>query len=205
MFDKAEVIENFLNKEDFEELSTLTLEDVKDNEKKVYHNRIWKDGTIESDCIKSESIKRLHKNYHSVAIKILNKYAPRKTELYQYSDFHIVKAGSNFSFPIHTDTHNKLLSGVVYLTPKKNMGTTLYSTDKKKSKTIEWKQNKALFFSRTDDTLHSYSSDSISDRITLIYNLMTVDLKGVCKAEKKFYPYIYLKLKLNNFFNFDVK
>ena len=134
MFDKTEVIENFLNKEDFEELSTLTLEDVKDNEKKVYHNRIWKDGTIESDCIKSESIKRLHKNYHSVAIKILNKYAPRKTELYQYSDFHIVKAGPNFSFPIHTDTYNKLLSGVVYLTPKKNMGTTLYSTDKKKVK-----------------------------------------------------------------------
>ena len=199
MFHKAEVIDNFLNKEDFKELSTLTLEDVKDNEKKVYHNRIYKDGTVESGCIKDESIKRLHKNYHSIAIKILAKYAPQKIELYHYSDFHIVKAGSNFSFPIHSDTHNKLLSGVIYLVPENNMGTTLYSADKKKSKIIEWKQNRALFFSRTDNTPHSYSSDSISDRITLIYNLMTLDIKGVCKAEKTFYPYVYFKLKLNRY------
>jgi hypothetical protein len=199
VFHKAEVIDNFLNKEDFKELSTLTLEDVKDNEKKVYHNRIYKDGTVESGCIKDESIKRLHKNYHSIAIKILAKYAPQKIELYHYSDFHIVKAGSNFSFPIHSDTHNKLLSGVIYLVPENNMGTTLYSADKKKSKIIEWKQNRALFFSRTDNTPHSYSSDSISDRITLIYNLMTLDIKGVCKAEKTFYPYVYFKLKLNRY------
>jgi hypothetical protein len=199
VFHKAEVIDNFLNKEDFKELSTLKLEDVKDDEKKVYHNRIYKDGTVESGCIKDESIKRLHKNYHSIAIKILTKYAPQKIELYHYSDFHIVKAGSNFSFPIHSDTHNKLLSGVVYLVPENNMGTTLYSADKKKNKVIEWKQNRALFFSRTDNTPHSYSSDSISDRITLIYNLMTLDIKGVCKAEKTFYPYVYFKLKLNKY------
>lgn len=199
MFYKTEVIDNFLNKEDFEELSSLTLEDVKDNEKKIYHNRIYKDGNVESSCIKDESIKRLHKNYHLIAIKILTKLAPQKVELYHYSNFHIVKAGSNFSFPIHSDTHNKLLSGVVYLAPEKNMGTTLYSADKKVSKIIEWKQNRALFFSRTANTPHSYSSDSISDKITLIYNLMTLDIKGVCKAEKTFYPYVYFKSKLNKY------
>ena len=199
MFQKIEVIDNFLTDEDFQELSAIKLEDVKNNEKKVYHNRIFKNGTIESSCIENNTIKRLNDNYHSMAIEILKKYAPQKVELYQYSDFHIVIAGSNFSFPIHSDTPNKLLSGVVYLVPEKNMGTTLYSVDKKKSKNIEWKQNRALFFSRTENTPHSYKSDSISNRITLIYNLMTVDIKSVCKAEKTFYPYIYIKLKINKF------
>ena len=199
MFDKIDVIDNFLTQQDFNELCSINLKNVNNDEKKVYHNRIYKDGTVESGCIKDESIKRLHKNYHLIAIKILTKLAPQKVELYHYSDFHIVKAGSNFSFPIHSDTHNKLLSGVVYLVPENNMGTTLYSADKKKSKIIEWKQNRALFFSRTDNTPHSYSSDSISDRITLIYNLMTLDIKGVCKAEKTFYPYVYFKLKLNKY------
>ena len=123
----------------------------------------------------------------------------QKVELYQYSDFHIVIAGPDYSFPIHSDKPNKLLSGVVYLAPEKNLGTILYSYNKKESKNIEWKQNRALFFSRTENTPHSYKSDSISNRITLIYNLMTVDIKGVCKAEKTFYPYIYFKLKINRY------
>tara|TARA_B110000503_G_scaffold101161_1_gene151192 strand:+ start:201 stop:827 length:627 start_codon:yes stop_codon:yes gene_type:complete len=199
VFDKTEVIDNFLTEEDFKELSTLKLDDVRDKEKRVYHNRIYKDGKIESSCIESKTIKRLHSNYHSIAIKILKKYAPQKVELYQYSDFHIVIAGSNYSFPIHSDTPNKLLSGVVYLAPEKNFGTILYSPNKKESKNIEWKENRALFFSRTENTPHSYKSDSISDRITLIYNLMTVDIKSVCKVEKTFYPYVYLKLKMNKY------
>ena len=199
MLDKIEVIDNFLTEEDFKELSTLKLKSVNNFEKKVYHNRIFKDGSIESSCVENKTIRRLHNNYHSIAIKILEKYAPQKVELYQYSDFHIVVAGANYSFPIHSDTPNKLLSGVVYLVPEKNFGTTLYSANKKKIKNIEWKQNRALFFSRTENTPHSYKSDSISNRITLIYNLMTVDIKSVCKAEKTFYPYIYIKLKINKF------
>jgi len=199
VFHKAKIIDNFLKKEDFKELSTLKLKNVHNKEKKVYHNRIYKDGTIESSCIKNETIKRLHSNYHSVAIKILEEYAPKKIKLYQYSDFHIVIAGSDFSFPVHSDTPNKLLSGVVYLAPEKNMGTTLYSADKKKSKIIEWKKNRALFFSRTDNTPHSYKSDSISNRITLIYNLMTVDIKSVCRVENTFYPYVYFRLKINKY------
>ena len=199
MFSKIEVIDNFLTEEDFKELSTLKLDDVRNKEKKVYHNRIYKDGTIKSECIENKTIKRLHSNYHSIAIKILKKYMPQKVGLYQYSDFHIVIAGPDYSFPIHSDTPNKLLSGVVYLAPEKNLGTILYSYNKKESKNIKWKQNRALFFSRTENTPHSYKSDSISNRITLIYNLMTVDRKGVCKAEKTFYPYIYFKLKINRY------
>ena len=28
---------------------------------------------------------------------------------------------------------------------------------------------------------------------------MTLDIKGVCKAEKTFYPYVYFKSKLNKY------
>ena len=71
---------------------------------------------------------------------------------------------------------------------------------KKKVKNIEWKQNRGLFFSRTEKTYHSYKSNGLSNRITLIYNLMTTDIKGVCKAEKTFFPYVLLKNKLNKIF-----
>ena len=47
------------------------------------------------------------------------------------------------------------------------------------------KKNRALF-SRTENTPHSYKSDGVSNRVTLIYNLMTTDIKGVYKIEKNF-------------------
>ena len=178
MFHKAKVIDDFLTEIDFKELSSLTLKDVKNKEKKVYHNRIYKDGTIESSCIKNETIKRLHSNYHSLAIKILKEYSPQKIELYQYSDFHIVIAGSDFSFPIHSDTPNKLLSGVVYLAPKENMGTTLYSTDKKKSKIIEWKQNRALF-STSCNAISTKTSIAALDRSETKYSFAISNLASV--------------------------
>lgn len=199
MFDKIKVIDNFLTAQDFEELSSINLDKVKDREKKVYHNKIYKNGTIKPSCLNKETIQRLHNSYHFTALQILKEYSPEKLKLYEYSEFHIVITGKDYSYPIHTDTLNKLLSGVIYLAPKENSGTTLYSPDKKKFKTIEWKQNKGLFFSRTGKTYHSYKSNGISSRITLIYNLMTTDIKGVCKVEKTFYPLFLLKNILEKF------
>lgn len=141
----------------------------------------------------------MHDNYHSTAFQILKEFSPEKLKLYEYSEFHIVITGKDYAYPIHTDSHNKLLSGVIYLAPKENYGTSLYSPNKKKVKNIEWKQNKGLFFSRTTDTYHSYKSNGISNRITLIYNLMTSDIKGVCKIEKSFYPYVLFKNLLDKF------
>ena len=67
--------------------------------------------------------------------------------MYDYSEFHIIETGSNCSFPIHDDTPNKLLSGVIYLKPNKNYGTSFFSTKNGKSKkTIPWKLNRAVFF-----------------------------------------------------------
>jgi len=193
MFDKVKIIDNFLIEQDFQEIISIKLDEVKDKEKKVYHNKIFKNGTIEPSCLTKETIKRLHDNYHSKAFQILREFSPEKLKLYEYSEFHIVITGKDYAYPIHNDSHNKLLSGVIYLSPKENCGTSLYSPNKKKIKNIEWKQNKGLFFSRTEETYHSYRSNGISNRITLIYNLMTSDIKGVCKIEKTFYPYVLFK------------
>ena len=200
------VFDNFLQELDLKELNSIKLKDVNDTEKLVYHNRIFKNGQIESSCLKKEVIIRLHNNYHTRALELLKFFAPKKINLYEYSDFHIVIAGKNHSFPIHTDTPNKLLSGVIYLNPLINNGTKIYSKNKKNFLNIEWKKNRALFFARSDNTFHSYSSNGKSNRITLIYNLMTTDIKGVCRVEKKFYLYFLVKMKLKNFilkfFNF---
>ena len=79
--------------------------------------------------------------YHNKAIKILKELYPEKVRLYKYSEFHIIETGSNYKFPIHDDTPNKLLSGVVYISPEDNKGTMFYS-DKKGNdeKIIEWKK-----------------------------------------------------------------
>ena len=112
---KSETIENFLKKEDFEELINIKLKDVGPKEIKVYHNRVFKDGRIETECISNETLKRINEYCHPVAMQLLEKFAPNKVNFYEYSDFHLVIAGRDFSFPIHRDTPNKLLSGVIYL------------------------------------------------------------------------------------------
>ena len=41
-------------------------------------------------------------------------------------NFNIIVTGKDYTFPIHRDHINKLLSGVVYLMPDKNAGTIIY-------------------------------------------------------------------------------
>lgn len=114
----------------------------------------------------------IHKTYHEIMISYLKNLAPDKVDKYKYTELNIVSNGSNFKFPIHNDSLNKLLSVVIYISPEKNKGTTLYS-DKlgNNSFDIEWKPNRAFIFSRKDHTWHSYESDGLNKRITLVYNL----------------------------------
>ena len=117
------IIENFLIDEDFDELSSLKLKDTKKDSVNVYHNEINKLNEIKNDCIEKKTLERLQKNYHLKAIEILQALNPSKVKLYDYSEFHIIETGADFKFPIHDDTPNKLLSGVIYLKPSKNNGT----------------------------------------------------------------------------------
>ncbi len=193
------IIDNFFEESDFNELCELKLDKAKINEVKVYHNAISKDGVITNECIEEKTLKRIFINYHDKAIKLLEELNPKKVELYEYSEFHIIETGKDYKFPIHDDTPNKLLSGVIYLTPKKNVGTLFYDNKFGKNKQeVNWIQNRAVFFSRTEGkTWHSYQGDGVSNRIALVYNLMTNNIRKVSKIEKNNYFLSMLRYKIN--------
>ena len=196
---KIKILDSFLNKEDLQELSSLNLKKVLKNEVKVYHNTVNLNNDIQSECISKESISRLQKNYHNKAIDILNELNPKKVSLYDYSEFHIIETGADYVFPIHDDTPNKLLSGVVYLKPENNTGTIFYENKNGDGKNeVPWRVNRAVFFSRSErKTWHSYKGDGKSNRVALVYNLMTARLKEVYKIENKSYFLGQLRYKLN--------
>ncbi len=204
------IIDNFLNESDLNYLSNLKLHRVADNSLKIYHNSIDKFENINVECIDNKRLKDINSTYHNFAIKILKEINPLKVKLYDYSEFHIIETGANYKFPIHDDTPNKLLSGVIYLRPEQNSGTIFYKNKKGDGKKIvEWKINRAVFFSRAErSTWHSYEGDGKSNRLALVYNLMTNDIKGVYKAENKNYLLGNLRYKINpylyRFFKFTI-
>ena len=190
---KYRIIDDFLSKNDLDIVSNLKLGKIENKGKRVFHNRIYKNGVIESSCLSKEIIKSMHNRYFPKAINLLKEFSEKKIELYEYSDFHIVITGKDYNYPIHVDAHNKLLSGVVYLKPNNNLGTRLYEENKKDFVDLEWKSNRSLFFSRSNKTFHSYKSNGISERVTLIYNLMTTNVKDVCKIDGDSYKILKLK------------
>ena len=190
---KYKVFDNFLTNEDFQAVTNLNLGEISNTGKRVFHNRIYKNGNIESSCINKEIIKRMHEEYFPQALNVLEELSPKKIDLYEYSEFHIVITGKDYKYPIHVDAHSKLLSGVIYLKPEKNNGPRLYEENKKNFIDLEWKPNRALFFSRSKNSFHSYKSNGISDRITLIYNLMTTNVKEVCKIDGNSYEIVKIK------------
>ena len=191
--------DNFLNENDFNKLVNLNIDNVEETSTKVYHNSISNDGVIDNSLINAELLEKLHSNYHQKALKSLKDIAPEKLNLYDYSEFMIIKSGKNYKFPIHDDTPNKLLSGVIYLYPEKNTGTLFYSDKKGSEKEIiDWKPNRAVFFSRVErKTWHSFEGDGKSDRIVLVYNLVAKDLRKVFKVEGTNFLIGYLRYKLN--------
>ena len=196
---KIEIIENFFEKRHFEDLNNITLKKINKGEISVVHNEIVDDRIIVNNGISEDLLIDLNRTYHEKAINILAKLCPEKVKLYEYSDFTIINTGSHYKFPIHDDTPNKLLSGVIYLSPAENTGTIFYKNKKgENKKTIEWKKNRAVFFSRIErETWHSYEGNGLENRTALIYNLMTNNIKKVYEIEKKNYLLGLLRWKLN--------
>ncbi|MBD1138284.1 hypothetical protein IDH18_01615 [Pelagibacterales bacterium SAG-MED41] len=196
---KLKVIDNFLEEIDLNVINSINLKKISENEIKVYQNRIYKNGKTKLDCFNENFIKEIHSKYHKKALNILKELSPNKIPLYDYSEFHIIETGSKSKFPIHDDTPDKLLSGVVYLKPTINNGTTFYDTKNGKGKrTVDWKVNRAVFFSRIErKTWHSYAGDERNNRIVLVYNLMTKNIKEVYKAENKNFLLGFIRFKLN--------
>lgn len=198
---KIKIFDDFLAPEDFKELSIYAKNLNNDRDVHVYHNEIDLNGKILNASIDKNLLIRLNKRYLEKGINILKELNEEKVNLIDYSDFTIIKTKKNKKFPIHDDTFNKLLSGVVYLYPEKNIGTIFYNTKNGKDKNVtEWKINRAVFFSRIErETWHSYEADNDNDRITLIFNLMTKEknMKKVLDIDKKNYFIGQLRYKIN--------
>lgn len=198
---KIKTLDNFFELEDLKELTSYAKSLNSDDKINVFHNEIDLNDKIINATINKDLLIRLNKKYLQIAISILKELSPKKVHLIDYSDFTIIKTRKNNKFPIHDDTFNKLLSGVVYLYPEKNDGTIFYNSKSgEDKKIIEWKINRAVFFSRVErETWHSYQANSANDRITVIFNLMTKEknLKKVLDIENKNYIIGKLRYKLN--------
>ena len=195
---KIKTIDNFLDNEDLKNLvSSINQENT--NEIKVFHNKIDSNNKILESSLDKSLIIKLQNKYYPKALKILQELSPEKAELYDYSDFTLILTDKNKKFPIHDDTPDKLLSGVIYLHPEKNSGTKFFDNKKGgNERSIEWKINRGVFFSRIErESWHSYESDGVTNRITLVFNLKTNKIKEVYKIEKKNYFIGNLRYKIN--------
>jgi hypothetical protein len=201
-------IENFFSEEDLNflllQVNKIDVSKTKDNEMTVYSNKIFCNGKVESSIVDEESLLKLNRKYTPILLDYLRSIAPKKLSFFDHADFHFVVQGKNYSHHNHEDDYRKLLSVVVYLAPEKNFGTVLFSDKRKNNlKSIEWKINKAFIFSREENkTWHSFKSDGINERYTLVYNLQMVDderalRKEILRAEGHyFYEYLIKKMLL---------
>ncbi len=165
--------ENFLREDHYKHL--FKYKDLKlksDNAVAIIKNKIWMDGKTEGE-LPAEYLHEFHKYYLKKFTSYLEKLAPEKVPLTKWLELNLVWTGKFCKYPIHEDSPNKLLSVVVYLYPKENIGTILYSDEKGNDKTIvDWVINRALIFSREKGvTWHSYEGNGISTRYALVANL----------------------------------
>jgi len=180
------IVDEFLDIKDFTELVSIELKPVDDGGFAVHHNTIDKRMFIENSCLNKDLILKIHNSWHSTLLDMLDMLSPGKSRYYDYSEFHMVQTGKNFSFPIHHDIRSKLLSIVVYLDPDCSTGTYIYRNECPSTmhSEIQWKVNRALIFARAErQTWHSYRGDGKGERRCLVYNLMTKRPEQAMKAE----------------------
>ena len=209
---KIDIIDNFLDYNNLEELCKIAEKlDVKTNFN-IFHNEVSKDKKILKSSIDESLVLKINDYCLNKSLKILKTLSPEKYNLFTYSDLTLIKTHKNSTFPIHDDSPNKLLPGVIYLSPENNFGTTFYSNKKgNNQKEIKWKKNRAVFFSRKEkETWHSFGADGINHRTVLVYNLNTSNenLKKVYQIEKKSYFLGMFRFKINptlhRLFNFTI-
>ena len=138
--------------------------------------------------------KKIIKKYESKMLGFLENLYQEKVKLYDYMSLHYSVCGKNFSYPIHNDAISKLLSVIIYISPEKNYGTFLYNSNNKDDllTEIQWKTNRAFIFSRKDKgTWHSYKSNNIENRHTVLMNLHTKNLDKVIITDRG-WLYFYL-------------
>ena len=142
-------------------------------------------------------INNIFEKYNKILLKILKEINPEKLDLYDYSMISLARTGKDFKFPIHDDTPEKILSGVIYLNPEINSGTNFY--DGKNSAMKKYRMEKiGQFFSREERKkhgIHSKGMKPVNEEFSFI--ICALQLKKVFHIEKKNYFYGMLRYKLN--------
>ncbi len=171
---KYEIVDNFLKLEDLAYLQSLlgSLEPKSDSPTSF---RSRKSYSPDKNIISQEKLLELEETYIPRAMKILQSLAPHKLDLVDDAAFNLQSTPPNYSYPVHLDASEKVLSGVVYLQPNISTGTFIHKgLDDVSGEEVPWAVNRAFFFSRTPtDSWHSYKGDGVGFRWVLIFNLIT--------------------------------
>ncbi len=163
---KYKVIDNFFEDKDFKDIRDIILNS------DDYKN-IKSDGAT---IFKFDDKFKLYliEKYKQKLIDTLKELNPSKISLIDYIEFTATITGKDHTYPIHNDQITKVLSTVIYINPLNNTGTFIYDDNKNNQQEIGWKENRAFIFSRKDkSTWHSYKSDNLNSRCTIIFTLRT--------------------------------
>ena len=178
------VEDNFLDEEDFGKLKSRINKLINNSSNQYGHSVEYNQArlsvpdlkvTVGSSILNNKELINFYKKYEHKLLDHLKKLAPKKVPLYTSFSFQLSRTVKKGNYHIHDDSAEKLLSIVIYLSPKNNIGTFLYK--KKESnpfKVVDWRENRYLAFSRQEGkTRHSYKSDNKDERYTLVLNLLT--------------------------------
>lgn len=177
------VIDNFLddslyNKIVEEVLSSSLYSKVLDENKIIAGNVFDTDGNIIknnrlAEVLDFDTILTLYEDYYPKCMDILKLLSPEKINMVKHFDVSVTVCGKNYTTEsVHVDHIEKMLSVVVYLHPDNSFGTILFTHPDGNGIMTEWKENRAMAFSRENNTWHSYKSNN-EKRVTLLINLNT--------------------------------
>ena len=163
---------NFLDEDELTEAKTL-LDSVEINSNEVITtNKLKKANPFNKDI--DAFCHKIEKKYEPFMKNILKKLAPHKVNIPSKLKCILSVLPPNSNYEIHEDKLEKVLSGVIYLSEKKNIGTLIhdskYDTEPYE---INYEENKNFIFSRNHNvSWHSYKSNE-NKRYTMIINLIT--------------------------------
>lgn len=168
------IIDNFLSKEELDFCLNFELDEslIGLGENEVGHlmakSRFYTDGSDEHYRY-HDMFEEIFFNHYVQMHDYLKQLAPEKIERIRYTEVTLTKTSKPWANPPHVDARDKLLSIVVYIS-ENNKGTILHNGDE--TEEVEWVQNRALIFSRNENTWHSFESAD-DNRKTLVLNFRT--------------------------------
>jgi len=173
------IIDNFLSDKDFKLCQDYFkyLEDNRADSSVGWYREqnniiVNKHGRIIDYVTPTPFIFELFIKYNHKLEDALEELAPERKKDYARSTVEFVSSRTGLKWEIHPDVSEKLLSAVLYVSPKVNTGTILYK-DKNglDPYEVEWKENRCLIFCQTNDSWHSYQNTHEETRNTISWNL----------------------------------